>query len=301
MTTQIQKTQDVKTLMYREDVQKKFAEILGGQKSKGFIVSVLNAVQNNDKLKGATPESILFAAANAATMDLPVNQNLGFAYIVPYTQKTADGKYVTVAQFQIGYKGLIQLCQRSGLFKTISASAIYLGQIKTNNPLTGIEFDFNIQPEGKPVGYAAYFELLNGFNKTLYMTVQEVEAHGARYSKTYSNNYSVWKTDFDAMAQKTVLKLLLSKYAPMTIDMQRAVITDQSVVNDYEGENVTYVDNDGVVLSDEQTGLLSEIDNLDQNEATKSMLRKKVNEGKTDEVKKFLNKQAEAGKETTNE
>jgi len=288
MTTQIQKASDVKALLNRDDVQKKFQDMLGG-KSKGFLVSVINCVQNNEMLRMATPESVLFAAANAATMDLPVNPNLGFAYIIPYKTKTADGKYITVAQFQIGYKGLIQLCQRSGQFKTISVTSIFEGQIKKNNPLTGIEFDFDVPTSGKPIGYAAYFELNTGFSKTMYMSVEQVKAHGERYSKTYKNQYGTWQTDFDAMAEKTVLKLLLAKYAPMTIDIQRAVETDQAVINDYDAENYTYIDNDGVVISDEQADLLTQIENSNQPEAAKEMLIKKVKDGKIEEVKKFLN------------
>lgn len=294
MTNQIQKANDVKSLMYRDDVQMKFSEIFGDiQKSKAFIVSVLNAVQSNEALKRSTPESVLFAAATAATLNLPINQNLGFAYIIPYKTKVG-GNFVDVAQFQIGYKGLIQLCQRSGQFKTISASAIYEGQLESQNPLTGFIFDFEKKASDKVIGYAAYFELLNGFNKTMYMTLEQVKEHAKKYSKTFGKDYGVWATDFNAMAEKTVLKLLLSKYAPMTVDIQKAVTADQSVVNDWEANNVTYIDNDGELLTDEQNALLAEIEESAHPDATKQLLIAKVKEGKINDVCKFLGKEAKS-------
>lgn len=228
MTTNNQLT--IKGFFYRDDVKAKFNELMG-QRSAQFITSVLSVVNNNSYLKNASPESVFSAALMAATLDLPVNPNLGFAYIIPYGQQ---------AQFQVGYKGLIQLALRSGQFKTISVSPVYEGQIKQQNPLTGYEFDWSNKLSDKVVGYAAYFSLINGFEKTLYMTTDEISAHGKRFSKTFGNG--VWKTDYDAMAQKTCLKLLLSKYAPLSIEMQKAVIADQSIIKDAETMDVDYVD-----------------------------------------------------------
>lgn len=228
MTTNNQLT--IKGFFYRDDVKAKFNELMG-QRSAQFITSVLSIVNNNSYLKNATPESVFSAALMAATLDLPVNPNLGFAYIIPYGQQ---------AQFQVGYKGLIQLALRSGQFKTISVSPVYEGQIKQQNPLTGFEFDWSNKVSDKVIGYAAYFSLINGFEKTHYMTTEEISTHGKRFSKTFGNG--VWKTDFDAMAQKTCLKLLLSKYAPLSIEMQKAVIADQAIIKDAETMDVDYVD-----------------------------------------------------------
>jgi len=219
----------IKEYFNQEAVKAKFGELLGKRNTQ-FITSVLQVVSNNDYLKKASPESVFQAAIVAAILDLPIQNNLGFAYIVPYGDK---------AQFQIGYKGLTQLAQRTGQFKTISAAPIYEGQIVSQNPLTGYEFDFSKKTSDKVVGYAAYFSLINGFEKTFYMTVEEITAHGKRYSKNFNG---LWKTDFNAMATKTVLKLLLSKYAPLSVEMQKAVIADQSVINDADTMDVEYVD-----------------------------------------------------------
>lgn len=252
----------IKTILEQKSVKDKFESLLG-KKSVGFLVSIINTVQNNDLLAKADTNSILFAAANAAILDLPINPNLGFAYIVPYNKKGKDGQYIQVAQFQMGYKGFIQLAQRSGQFKTISATAIYEGQLVEENPLTGFVFDFTKKQSDKVIGYAAYMSLLNGFEKTIYMNVADVTKHGVKYSQTFKKNYGLWATDFDAMALKTLIKLLLSKYAPLSIEMQKAVITDQGVLNGWEDPKVAYPDNQPVVP-------------LDSNEASKIKANERV-------------------------
>lgn len=236
-----------KSLFAQDNVRAKFEEMLG-KRATQFITSVLQVASQNEKLAKADPMSIYNAAAVAATLDLPLNNNLGFSYIVPYNNSQPDGSTKVVAQFQIGYKGFIQLAQRSGQFKTISATPIFEGQIKSYNRLTGIEFDFSNTSSDKVVGYAAYFSLINGFEKTFFMTVDELKKHGLRFSKTFNNKNSLWQNDFDSMAQKTVLKLLLSKYAPLSVEMQKAVITDQSYVKDAETEDVEYIDNEPAMI-----------------------------------------------------
>lgn len=234
----------VKQFFDNQSVKAKFDELLG-KNAPAFMTSVLQIVNSNALLQKAEPMSVFNAAATAATLNLPINNNLGFAYIVPYKTKQKDGSWSDVAQFQIGYKGFIQLAQRSGLFKRISSTPVYSGQVVKNNPLTGYEFDFDKKESDTVVGYAAYFELLSGFEATLYMTKEEVSRHGKKYSKTFENG--TWKTDFDAMATKTVIKLLLSKYAPLSIEttnIQKAIITDQAIINNVEATDVTYVDND---------------------------------------------------------
>ena len=232
-----------KVLFERDDVKKKFHELLG-KRATSFITSVLQVTAQNSLLAKADPVSIYQSAAVAATLDLPLNQNLGFAYIVPYNQKQSDGTYKQVAQFQLGYKGFIQLAQRSGQFKTISAAPIYEGQLTEQNPLTGFVFDFTKKTSDTIIGYAAHFSLLNGFEKTLYMSIEDLKKHGLKFSQTFKKGYGLWKDDFDSMAQKTVIKLLLSKFAPLSVEMQKAVITDQSIINDAETEDITYVDAD---------------------------------------------------------
>ena len=224
----------VKGYFDKEPVKKKFAELLGDN-SVNFVTSVLQVVNGSNMLKKCEPESIFNAAAMSAVLNLPINQNLGFAYILPYGNK---------AQFQLGYKGFIQLAIRSGQYKTIGATAIYEGQIIKNNPLTGYEFDFNVKPEGNPIGFAASFTLKGGFEKTFYMTIRELVNHGKKYSKSYNSNHSIWKTDFTGMATKTVLKLLISKFGPMSLELEKAVLSDQSVVNNFEENKFEYPDHD---------------------------------------------------------
>lgn len=218
-------------------IEKRFQQVLG-EKANGFVASVLQAINDSKMLAEADSQSVYNAAMTAAVLDLPINPNLGFAYIIPYRNKGG-----TVAQFQMGYKGFIQLCQRSGQFKTISATEIYEGQVVEENPLTGFEFNFNTKQSDTVIGYASYFALINGFEKTFYMTTEQVEAHAKEYSQAYRKGYGPWKDDFDSMAIKTVLKLLLSKYAPMSTEMQKAVMSDQAVVDDADKMEVSYVDN----------------------------------------------------------
>ena len=216
-----------------------------------FTTSLLSLINGSPKLAECTPMTVVQSALTAASLDLPINQNLGFAYIIPY------GK---VAQLQIGYKGFIQLAQRSGKFKTINTTDVRLGEVSTRDRMTGeLSFDWcqdnKERSELEVVGYVAYFELLNGFNKSLYMTKAEIEAHASKYSQAYKsrNNSSFdspWKTEFDLMAQKTVLKLLLSKYAPLSTEMQDAIVSDQSVD---DGNELTYIDNIDILQAEKAT------------------------------------------------
>lgn len=254
MSTEVA-TLTTKDLFSRDSVKAKFQELLG-KKAQGFITSVLQIVASNSYLAKADPYSVYNSAAMAATLDLPLNSNLGFAYIVPYNQKQPDGTYRQVAQFQMGYKGFIQLAQRSGQFKSINATDVRLGEMKERNRMTGeIIFEWIADEEERlkqpVIGFASYFQLHNGFEKTLFMSLAQLKAHGARFSQTYKKGYGLWKDDFDSMCIKTVLKLLLSKYGPLSVDMQRAVVVDQAVINDAETQDVTYVDNEEVDVDKE--------------------------------------------------
>lgn len=245
-----------KVLFGQSNVKSKFEELLG-KRASAFITSVLQIVSSNELLSQADPNSIFHAAAVAATLDLPLNNNLGFAYIVPFKD---NKKNCVLAQFQIGYKGFIQLAQRSGQFQTISATPIYEGELVESNPLTGFRFDFTKRTSEKVVGYAAYFKLLNGFEKTLFMSADDLKKHGVKYSQTFKRGFGLWKDDFDAMATKTVLKLLLSKFAPLSIEMQKAVITDQGIINDIDGNEIRYADNAEVVIDKEEERISLMID-----------------------------------------
>lgn len=250
MSNQIQtqknnvKVAGIKQLLDMDVYKKRINEIMG-KKAAPFMASIVN-VSNLPSLKDSDPNSIISSAIVAATLDLPIDQNLGFAYIVPYNTK--EGKK---AQFQMGYRGYIQLAMRTGQYKTINAIEIYKGEIKRVNRLTGeIEFndDEDLIDRDTVVGYMAYFKLLNGFEKTLYMTKEEMERHAKKYSQSYSSqkkwvvDSSLWSTDFDGMAIKTVIKRLLSKYGILSVEMQNAISNDQAVMNN-EGKP-EYVDNE---------------------------------------------------------
>ena len=175
------------------------------------------------------------AGITAATLNLSCNPTLGQAYIVPYGNK---------AQFQIGYKGLIQLALRSGQVRNINEFVVGAGQYKSYNPITGhLDVDFGVNQEGDPDGYGVYLELVNGFKKIVYWEYAKVVAHAKRFSQAYRNGKECpWKTDFEAMALKTVIKATLSKYAPMSTEMQQAVAADQGVIDIETGE-IEYPDN----------------------------------------------------------
>lgn len=244
MSKQLQQA-DPKQIFEDPSVKQRFDDILK-ENSEAFLASAIDVIKKSAQLQKADPQSILFAVVNAASINLPISDSLGFAYIVPYY----DSKSKTYkAQFQIGYKGLIQLAMRTDKFKTLGAEAVF--DSDTEETLqTRIKSTFIKQkPEGEIIGYVAYFTLINGFEKTLYMSIDDLQDHGLKYSQSYKYDFkekksnSLWSSNFDTMAKKTVLKLLISKYAPMTVKMQKAVITDQAVISSWDGSSFDYVDN----------------------------------------------------------
>jgi len=251
----------VKTLFNRDDVKQKFQELLG-KKAPSFITSVLQIVASNNLLSKADPASVYQSAAVAAILDLPLNNSIGFAYIVPYNEsyKDGDGNWQkrTVAQFQLGYKGFKQLALRSGQFLTIHATDVREGEVIKRDRLTG-EMDFkwiendSERAQKKVVGYVSFFKLLNGYTQTFYMSSEELLAHGKRYSQTFKQDKGLWKDDFHSMALKTVTKLNLSKNAPLSVEMQKAIVFDQAVVSDVDTQDVHYTDNHDLLLEEQIT------------------------------------------------
>lgn len=240
----------IKAYVSDAKIRQKFEEVLG-KKTQGFLASVMQ-VANQPQLKNAVPATVINAAMMAATLDLPINNNLGFAYIVPYKRKFKDatGRWTesNEAQFQMGYKGFIQLAQRSGQFSRIAATPVYQGQLVSANPLLGYEFDWTIPNQGEAIGYVAFFKLLNGFTAELYMSKDDVLKHAGKYSQSFKYG-GVWKDNFEAMALKTVTKLLLSKQAPLSIEMQTAQLADQSIVRDVETSDFDYIDHNESVAA----------------------------------------------------
>ena len=196
-----QKTATIQSLMNSPAVMSKISKSLGTEKkAAAFASSVISIATGSPQLRGCNPTTILGAAMVAATLDLPIVPTLGMAYIVPYKGQ---------CQFQIGYKGLIELAERSGVFKNIIDEAVYEGQLVRKNKFTGeyftgeYVFDEDAKKSDKIIGYMARFDLTNGFSKTIYWSKEEVEAHAKRFSQAYSKGYSTpWKTDYDAMARK---------------------------------------------------------------------------------------------------
>jgi recombination protein RecT len=238
---------NIKQFFEQDNVKNKFADLMG-KNSTSFITSVMQIAMSNKLLANATPESVYTSAIIAATLNLPLNNSLGFAYIVPYKSKNDNGEYVDVAQFQLGYKGFKQLAQRSGQYVRINDTAVRSGEIVKHDRLTGeIEFKWIQDEEERAkapiVGYVSYFKLINGFESTFYMTLKEVDAHAKRFSQTYKKGFGIWKDDFDSMALKTVCKLNLSKNGILSVDLQKAIVTDQSVIKDVDTLEVEYVDN----------------------------------------------------------
>ena len=252
-TAESQKAVTIQSLVSQENVKARFEELLG-KKAPGFISSLLAVVNNNKLLAKANPNTIIAAGAMAASLDLPINQNLGFAYIIPYKDE---------AQFQMGYKGYIQLAMRTGQYQTINAAEVYEGEIIKQNRFTG-EYEFGEKTSDKIVGYIAYFKLVNGFEKYLYMSIEEMQAHASKFSKNYKGGTDKWGlTDFHSMAIKTVLKRLISKYGILSIEMQGQQMVD-AITNDggkmtmkedgtleadFEGDTI---DTDGMTIYQEE-------------------------------------------------
>ena len=239
MSNLVEKKTSVASLLKGDGIKKRFEEVLG-KKAAGFMSSIISAVSTNPGLAKADPKSVIASAAVAATLDLPINSNLGFAYIIPYG---------VVATCQVGYRGFIQLAMRTGQYKTINVTEVYEGELIEDNRITGLmEFDTKKKVSDKIIGYVAYFKLLNGFEKYLYMTMDQVKAHGQKYSKSYKKPTGQWATGFDGMAKKTVLKMLLSKFGILSVEMQTATTFDQAAVGD-QGQ-AEYVD--GISLEEEE-------------------------------------------------
>ena len=221
-------------------VKQKFSEVLDGN-GQQFVASLLSIVTNNNLLAKATNESIMTAAMKAATLKLPIEPSLGMAYIVPYNRNEKQGNTwvkINEAQFQMGYKGFIQLAQRSGQIRNINCDIVYKEEFLRYDKVYGtLHLKEEQVDSGEVEGYFASLELINGFRKMIFWKKEKVIAHAQKYSKTYDKQIgdfksgTPWKTEFDAMAQKTLIKELLSKYAPLSTELQEAIIADNEDSN----------------------------------------------------------------------
>nr|DAM47686.1 MAG TPA: RecT protein [Caudoviricetes sp.] len=264
----------LKSMINDERTKNKFKEMLGN-KAAGFLTSLMNTTNGNAQLQQADPNSILKAGAIAATLDLPIDPNLGFAYIVPYNNK---GK--NEAQFQMGYKGFVQLAIRTGQYKRINVTELYEGQFESYDPITDeLKYNLDNRLSDEITHYVAYFQTINGFEKYNVMSKEEIETHAKKFSKTYSYKGSSWQTNFNTMAKKTVLKLLLSKFGILSIEMQTAQKADQAVIREFDKNNieVEYVDNENNVNDTTDDIVINESDTANENNSDDEDLKEMFN------------------------
>lgn len=283
----------IKALMDMPTMQKKFHDVLK-EKSKGFITSVLNLVNNDSYLAKSNAMSIVTSAMVAATLDLPVDKNLGYAWIVPFKDKNRN--YEQYAQFQLGYKGYIQLALRTGQYKNINATQVYEGEIKNWDRFTET-YERGERVSDKVVGYLGYFEMINGFNKTVYWTKDQMEAHRVQFNKGKNKTAltGVWHDNYDAMAIKTVIRNMLSKWGILSIDMQKATVADDTVISDVDSEGNPITDiTDNVTESNEESSSDSKEEKpekedpkkLEEAKATKKETKKAASKSKATSSKK---------------
>lgn len=235
----------------QDAMKKKINEMVGGEKGQQFITSIISAVSTNPQLAECDNSSIVSAALLGQALNLSPSPQLGQYYMVPFNDSKRGCK---VAQFQIGYKGYIQLAIRSGQYKKLNVLAIKEGELKKYDPLNEeleVQLIENEEEREKAttIGYYAMFEYLNGFRKTIYWSKEKMEAHALKYSMGYraKKGYTFWEKDFDGMAYKTMLRQLISKWGIMSVDltMQKALESDMAVIND--NGTYDYVDNNSNV------------------------------------------------------
>lgn len=226
----------LKNALSTDSVKQRFEEMLG-KKAPGFISNIMSVAQSNTLFNNVDRNSVILAAAQAAALDLSINPNLGLAALIPYG---------STCTFQLMRDAWVELCLRTGQFKYIVNEAVYEGELVEKNRFTDTYvFDETKRVSDKIVGYMAAFQLNNGYTKTVYWTVDECKAHGKKYSKTFGNPKGLWTSNFDAMAKKTVLKHLLKKYAPKSIEViNRAMEVDQAAfTGTIDNPQPVYVDN----------------------------------------------------------
>ena len=249
---QVQQKQGINTYLQSDAVKNNITSVIGEKDAQRFISSVVSAVQTNPTLAECTNSSILSAALLGHSLKLPQSPQLQMFYLVPFNnkKKDANGKEVKVkeAVFQLSYRGYLQLAMRSGQYHKINACEIRQGELKSFNPITE-EYvfeaitDYEKRSTLPVVGYYAYFEMTNGYRKELYWSKEQMEAHAKRYSASYRQGWSssFWTSDFDAMALKTMLRQLISKWGMMSVDMETAYQRDMSIED--ENGNPVYIDN----------------------------------------------------------
>ena len=255
LTTKANQKMGMTAYLTQDAVKDQINKVLGGKNGTRFITSIISAVNANEQLQQCTNPSILSAALLGESLNLSPSPMLGYYYMVPFNDKN-KGK---VAQFQIGYKGLIQLAIRSGQYKKINVMSIKKGELEYFDPFNEeikvklMVDNWDAREKAETIGYYAMFELVNGFKKAIYWSKDQMEAHAMQYSQGYraKKGYTFWEKDFDAMAHKTLLRQLLSKWGIMSTELQAAVEADEAVIN--EDGSKTYVETEEVIDVQEPT------------------------------------------------
>lgn len=251
--TLTKKTQKLGLTAYltRDAVKDQINKVVGGKDGQRFISAIISATNTNPALQGCTNQSILSGALLGESLKLSPSPQLGHYYLVPFNDKN-EGK---VAQFQLGYKGYIQLAIRSGQYKKLNVMAIKEGELEYFDPLNE-EIKINLrvdnwdEREATPtIGYYAFFELTNGFRKALYWSKAQMESHALKYSPGYKakKGYTFWEKNFDGMAYKTMLRQLISKWGIMSIELQNAFEGDMAVINEDGTKNYVETDDDNII------------------------------------------------------
>lgn len=252
LTKQADKRFGITAYLTNDAVKQQINNVVGGKDGQKFISAIVSAVNANPALQECSNQSILSAALLGNSLKLSPSPQLGQYYFVPFNDHKNGRK---VAQFQLGYKGYIQLALRSGQYKKLNVLAIKEGELIKYDPLNEeievrIIEDEDEREKAATIGYYAMFEYLNGFRKTMYWTRSKMERHALNYSQGYKakKGYTFWEKDFDAMAYKTMLRQLISKWGIMSIEMQTAMDGDMGVIE--EDGTINYVDNDNEVVAD---------------------------------------------------
>lgn len=284
----------------QDAMKRKINEMVGGEKGQQFITAIISAVSTNPRLAECDHSSIVSAALLGQSLNLTPSPQLGQYYLVPFNDEKRGCK---VAQFQLGYKGYIQLAIRSGYYKKINVIAIKEGELVKYDPLAeeievNLIEDDEIREQAETIGYFAMFEYQNGFRKTLYWSKKKMLSHANKYSQAFNaNSYidlqngkipqsdlwkysSFWYKDFDGMAYKTMLRQLISKWGIMSIDMQEAYTKDMATI----GENGDYEYVDNIEISSEEQEIAEKIET--EKKTTKTRKSKEVEESKEEVTEK---------------
>lgn len=215
-----------------------------GEKKQTFVGNMVALVSNNKALSECDPSTIMFSCLKSAALDLSLDPALGLSFVIPFRDNKND---TTVATWQLGARGYVQLALRSAQFKTLNVRDVREGEIVGEDFVSG-EMQFKKLEKDREkapiVGYVAFMRLVNGFEKQMYMTVEELDAHAKRFSQTYRRGGGLWadKDMRKAMMEKTCIKRLLSKYAPLSVEMRDAIVSDSAVLG--ENNSVRYIDNE---------------------------------------------------------